>query len=246
MSPPSSDDMRTGRHYIRVMKELEPLQCLIDKVKSLGLAIERAGHIERTSTASTVARCQPIAARGGSQVVVGGLHHSVLDLVRTCNRMTLAQNRILRGRYQTMHRLSATLAKVPGARDAGEDVAVGGNVLTMFQEDPARTGVDLLFCVGQIRQISAAMRSGRKLQNWLSVGDDDASALMFYSPWAAVDADSGRLLFSEEPAEYYGLKQMEHDLQDCDDDNADLPSEIVVKSKFSVEPLLLKHVEVEW
>jgi hypothetical protein len=90
------------------------------------------------------------------------------------------------------------------------------------------------------------MRSGRKLQHWLSVADDDASALMFCSPWAAVDADSGRLLFSEEPAEYYGLKQMEHELQDCGDDNADLPSENLLKSKFSVAPLLLKHVEVDW
>jgi hypothetical protein len=201
MSLPSNDEMPTWRHYIRVMKQLEPLQCLIDKVKSLVLGNERAGHIERTSTASTVARCQPIAARGGSQVVVEVLHLSVLDLVRTCNRMTLAQNRNLRGRYKTMHRLSSTLLKVSSARDAGKDVIVGRIILTVFQEDPARTGVGLAFCVGQIRQIGAAMRSGRKLQNWLSVADDDASALMFCSPWAAVDADSGRLLFSEEPAE---------------------------------------------
>jgi hypothetical protein len=144
-----------------------------------------------------------------------------------------------------MHRLSATLVKVPSARDAGKDVAVGSNILTVFQED-TRTGVGLVFCIGQVRQISAAMRSGRKLQHWLSVADDDASALMFCSPWAAVDADSGRLLFSEEPAEYYGLKQMEHELQDCGDDNADLPSENLLKSKFSVAPLLLKHVEVDW
>jgi hypothetical protein len=62
MSPPSSDEMRTWRHHTRVLKELEPLQCLIDKVKSLGSASERAGHVERTATASTVARCQPINA----------------------------------------------------------------------------------------------------------------------------------------------------------------------------------------
>jgi hypothetical protein len=79
---------------------------------------------------------------------------------------------------------------------------------------------------GQIRQISAAMRSGKKSQNWLSVADDDASALMFCSPWAAIDVDSGRLLFSEEPVEYYGLKQMERELQDCGDENADLPAEM--------------------
>jgi hypothetical protein len=187
MCPPSSDEMRTWRHSARVLSELNALRFLIDRVKSLGLANERAGHIERTSTASAVARCQPIAARGGSQIVVRGVQRSVLGLVRTCNRMTLAQNRNLRGRYQTMHRLSTTLLKVPSVRDAGEDVAVGSNILTVFQGDPEQTGVRFIFCVGQIRQIRAAMRAGRKSQNWLSVADDDASALVFCSPWAAVD-----------------------------------------------------------
>jgi hypothetical protein len=58
------------------------------------------------------------------------------------------------------------------------------------------------------------MRAGGKSQNWLSKADDDARALMVCSPWVAVDAKSGRLLFCEEPAEYYGLKQMEHKLHD--------------------------------
>jgi hypothetical protein len=158
MCPPSSDEMRTWRHSARVLSELNALQCLIDRVKSLGLANERAGHIERTSTASAIARCQPIAARDGSQIVVRGVQLSVLDLLRTCNRMTLAKNRNLRGRDQTMHRLSTTLVEVPSARDAGEDVAVGSNILTVFQEDPKQTGVSFVFCVGQIRQIRAAMR----------------------------------------------------------------------------------------
>jgi hypothetical protein len=54
------------------------------------------------------------------------------------------------------------------------------------------------------------------------------------------------LLFSEEPAEYDGLKQMDHELHDCGDENADLPAENVVKTKFSVATLLMKHVEVDW
>jgi hypothetical protein len=116
----------------------------------------------------------------------------------------------------------------------------------MFQGDPARAGVNLVLCVGQIRQISAAMRSGKKSQSWLSVADDDASALMCCSPWAAIEVDSGRLLSSEEPAEYYGLKQIEHELQDCGGENADLPAENVVNTKFSVAALLMKHVEVDW
>jgi hypothetical protein len=111
---------------------------------------------------------------------------SVLDLVRTCNRMKLAQNRTLRGRYQTIRRLSTTLVKAPSARAVGEDVAVGSSILTVFQGDPAQTGVNFLFCVGKTRQISAAMRSGKKSQNWLSLADDDASTLMFCSPGAAV------------------------------------------------------------
>jgi hypothetical protein len=53
------------------------------------------------------------------------------------------------------------------------------------------------------------------------------------------------LLFSEEPAGYYGLTQMEHELHDCGDENADLPGENVVKTNFSVT-LLMKHVEVDW
>jgi hypothetical protein len=78
--------------------------------------------------------------------------------------MTLAQNRRIRGRYRTVHRLSTTLVKAPSGRAAGEVVAVGSNILTVFQGDPARTGVNFLFCVGQIRQISAAMRSGKESQ----------------------------------------------------------------------------------
>jgi hypothetical protein len=140
MCPPSSDEMRTWRvdwrHSARVLSELNALQCLIDRVKSLGLANDRAGHIKGTSTASTVARCQPIGARGGSQIVDRGVQLSVLELVRTCRRMSLAQNRNLRGRYETMHGLRITPGKVPSAPNAGEDVAVGSNIVTVFQGDP--------------------------------------------------------------------------------------------------------------
>jgi hypothetical protein len=135
--------MRTWRHSARVFTELNALQCLIDRVKSLGFANERAGQTERTSTANAVARCQPIAARSRSQIVARGLQLSVLDVVRTCNRMTLAQNRNLRGRHQTMHRVSTTLVEVPSARNAGENVAVGSNILTVFQGDPNRLGLAL-------------------------------------------------------------------------------------------------------
>jgi hypothetical protein len=68
--------------------------------------------------------------------------------------------------------------------------------------------------------------------------DDDASALMFCSPWAAVDVETGRLLLTEEPAEYDGLHA-------CGDENADLPAENVVKTKFSVAAHLMKHVEMD-
>jgi hypothetical protein len=246
MSPPSSDDMSRWKHYSAVVAELQELQNLISKVKSLGSAIGTAGHIERTSTAGAVARCQPFSARGGSQVEVGGHSLSVLDHVRTCNRLTRAQNRNLGGRYQTMNHLKATLVKVSSARQAGEDVAVGSNILTVFQGDSAKTGVSFVFFVGQVRQINAATHSGRRQQRGISVADADASALMVCSPWAAVDAYSGRLLFSEEPAEYYGLKQIVHELHDCDDEDADLPAENTLKSKYNLAPLLMKHVQVDW
>jgi hypothetical protein len=64
---------------------------------------------------------------------------------------------------------------------------------------------------------------------------------MFCSPWAAVDVDSGRLSLSEEPAEYYSLKQMEQELHDSSDENTDLSAENVVTTKFSAAPLLMKH-----
>jgi hypothetical protein len=115
----------------------------------------------------------------------------------------------------------------------------------VFQGDPEQTEVSFVFCVGQISQIRAAMRAGRKSQNWLSVVDDDASALMFCCPWAAVDVETGRLLLTEEPAEYDGLKQMGHELHDCGDENADLPAENVAKIKFSVATFLMKHVEMD-
>jgi hypothetical protein len=50
-----------------------------------------------------------------------------------------------------MHCLSTTPVKAPSVRDAGEDVAVGSNILTVFQGDPARTGANVIFCVGHIR-----------------------------------------------------------------------------------------------
>jgi hypothetical protein len=65
-------------HSARVLSELNALQCQIDRAKSLALANEKAGYIERTFTASTVARCQLTAARRGSQTVVRGLQLSVL------------------------------------------------------------------------------------------------------------------------------------------------------------------------
>jgi hypothetical protein len=55
------------------------------------------------------------------------------------------------------------------------------------------------------------------------------SALMTCSPWAAVDADSARMLFSEEPAKHCRL-QMELDLHKCSDEIADLRAENVVKA----------------
>jgi hypothetical protein len=39
---------------------------------------------------------------------------------------------------------------------------------------------------------------------------------------------------------------MEHEVYDCGDENADLPADNVVKTKFSVAPLLMKHVQVYW
>jgi hypothetical protein len=54
------------------------------------------------------------------------------------------------------------------------------------------------------------------------------------------------MLSSEEPAEYNGLNQMEHELHDCADENADVPAENVVQNKFCVAPLLMTHVEVDW
>jgi hypothetical protein len=67
---------------------------------------------------------------------------------------------------------------------------------------------------------------------------------MFGSPWAAVDVDLGTTLYSEEPAEYYVLKQMEHELHDSGDENADLSAENVVTTKFGVAPLLMKRSSV--
>jgi hypothetical protein len=90
------------------------------------------------------------------------------------------------------------------------------------------------------------MRSERKSQNWLSGADDDVSALMFCSPWVTVGADSGRLLFSEEPAEYYSLKHMEHNPQDSGDDKADLPAENVVKTNYGVASLLMEQMAACW
>jgi hypothetical protein len=103
----------------------------------------------------------------------------VLDLVRTCNWMTLAQNRNLTGRYQTLHRLSTTFFKVPSAGAAGENVAVGSNILTLFQGIPARTGVDFSFLYWSNSPDQRNHALGEKSQNWLSVADDDGSALMF-------------------------------------------------------------------
>jgi hypothetical protein len=54
------------------------------------------------------------------------------------------------------------------------------------------------------------------------------------------------LLSSEAPAENYVLKQMEHELHDYGDENAELSGESVVSTNFSVAPLLMKHVEVYW
>jgi hypothetical protein len=53
-------------------------------------------------------------------------------------------------------------------------------------------------------------------------------------------------LFSEEPADYYGLNQMEHELHDCGEENADMPAKNVVQTKFCVAPIIMKHVEVDW
>jgi hypothetical protein len=45
--------------------------------------------------------------------LVGGLQRSVLDLVRTCKRMTTEQNRNQRGRYQTLNCISTSLVNDP-------------------------------------------------------------------------------------------------------------------------------------
>jgi hypothetical protein len=39
---------------------------------------------------------------------------------------------------------------------------------------------------------------------------------------------------------------MEHKLHDCGDENAKLPAENDVKSKFSLAPVIIRHVEVDW
>jgi hypothetical protein len=56
----------------------------------------------------------------------------------------------------------------------------------------------------------------------------------------------GGWCFLNRPAEYYGLKQMEHEMHDSGDENADLSAESVVTTKCSVASLRMKHVELDW
>jgi hypothetical protein len=44
----------------------------------------------------------------------------------------------------------------------GEDIEVGNNILTVFQGDPAQSGVEYMLYVGQVRQISAAKQNVKK------------------------------------------------------------------------------------
>jgi hypothetical protein len=69
-----------------------------------------------------------------------------------------------------MGALRATSVKSLLSREMGEDIEVGNNILTVFQGDPAQTGVEYMFYVGQVRQISATKQNGKKdRQLWLSV-----------------------------------------------------------------------------
>lgn len=143
--------------------------------------------------------------------------------------------------------LRATLVKDSAAREAGQDIEVGSNILTVFQGDPVATGVEYIFQVGQVRQISAAKHQGKKdKQCWLSVSNADSTALFFCSPWAVVGVGSGKLLFCDKPKECYGLHVREHESTECMDDNSDVMEEEVERTRHVVAPLLMKGVGIDW
>ena len=104
-----------------------------------------------------------------------------------------------------------------------------------------------MFCVGQGRQSSASKSKGKKdWQFWLSVSAEDESTLFFCFPWAVVHRTTGSLPFSDEPKEYYGLRETEHEYYECEDENADIVDETEKKSKYTVAPLLMKGFQVDW
>jgi hypothetical protein len=96
--------------------------------------------------------------------------------------------------------------------------------------------VEKVHSTRQVWMLLLMCRCKRDSFNWV---------LEVRSSWAGVDVDSGRLLFSEESAEYYGMKQMEHELHHSGDEYADLSAENVVSTKLSVAPLRMKRVEVD-
>lgn len=248
MPPPTDSSLSAWAHYNRVRGELQGMQAIINKVKAMAARTTSAGHIRTQKAAPVSQKCTPrVAASRGAEVQVHGVRYSVAQVVRTaCNRLLRGQDRNLLGRFRGMGNLRATLVKDSAAREAGEDIEVGSNVLTVFQGDPVATGVEYIFQVGQVRQISAAKHQGRKeKQCWLSVSNADSTALFFCSPWAVVDAVSGKLLFCDEPKEYYGLQVGEHDSTECMDDNADMEEE-VERTKHVVAPLLMKGVGIDW
>ena len=208
-----------------------------------------AGHIRTQKAVALSQRCTSrVAASQGAEVQVHGVRYSVAQAVKTaCNRLLRGQDRNLLGRFRGMGNLRATLLKDCAAREAGQAIEVGSNILTVLQGDPFATGVEYIFQVGHVRQISAAKNQGKKDKHcWLSVSHVDITALFFCSPWAVVDVVSGKLLFCDEPKEYYGLQVGELDSTECMDDHADVMEEEVERTKHVVAPLLMKGVGIDW
>ena len=181
------------------------LQAVIDKVKHTAQQQTTSdGHYTRQAAAALSQRCIPRAVVSqGADVQITGGRCSVDHIVRTaCNRLLRAQDRNLLCCFRSMGSLRAPLVKSMPCHESGEDVEVGCNILTVFHGNPAETGVDYMFCVGQVRQISASKSTGKKdRQFWLSVSAEDESALFFCFLWAIVHTTTGSLPFCDEPKE---------------------------------------------
>jgi hypothetical protein len=104
---------------------------------------------------------------------------------------------------------------------------------------------DVVFFVGQVRQLLANRPRTKNKQVWLSVPENCSDAAFFCHPWALVN-EEGTLAVADELEEYYAVCSEGQVSISVDSDDDDAEEDDVSERVVCASPIVATGFSVDW